>query len=224
MPPHRWARGLRFNVWTCERCGARVIAVPAGRRPAAAPASRRPRISRASRPPTVADAGTDVQVHHSDSTAPAPTATPDQLTRVVIVGMRLKEIHRPEAAAFRPLPQARSVPAYGRVALSGRTGHARNPRLDPAVGPRDRIGEFRLLPRHLRPRGRAASMPSRLRRRQLSNSRARRPQRPCGPGRVRNFVPDAPGSPGTAPARPPGERHAGSDGRAWFPSGAPSSA
>ena len=26
MPPHQWARGLRFNVWTCERCGARVIA------------------------------------------------------------------------------------------------------------------------------------------------------------------------------------------------------
>ena len=23
---HQWSRGLRFNVWTCERCGARVVA------------------------------------------------------------------------------------------------------------------------------------------------------------------------------------------------------
>ena len=236
MPPHRWARGLRFNVWTCERCGARVIApaaprhrgviaVPAGRRLAAAPASRRPRISRASRPPTVADAGTDGQgsPQRLDCTG-THGHTGTNVAAFVIVGMCFNEVHRPEAAAFRPLPPARSVLRTAALrSAAALTGHARNPRLGPAVGPRDRIGKSCLLP-HLRPRGRAASNAVPPAASVASNSRARGPQRRRDPGRVSNLVPDALGSPDSAPARPPGERHAGSDVRAWFPSGAPSSA
>ena len=51
MPPHGWKRGLRFNVWTCERCGARVIApivpTPSQRDhcPGRPEAGRRPRVN-----------------------------------------------------------------------------------------------------------------------------------------------------------------------------------
>ena len=51
MPPHRWVRGLRFHVWRCERCGARVIAPTAptpSRRdhcPGRPEAGRRPRVN-----------------------------------------------------------------------------------------------------------------------------------------------------------------------------------
>ena len=56
---HQWSRGLRFNVWTCERCGARMVAPNApppssrdhcpgqpvaGRRPTTAPPAKRPGI------------------------------------------------------------------------------------------------------------------------------------------------------------------------------------
>ena len=167
------------------------------------------------------------RVHHSDSTAPAPTATRNQRSRV----RHRRPCASTRPAGRRPLPSRpfhrsevflRTVALRSAVTLNR---HARNPLLGPADGPRDRIGESRLLPPHLRPKGRAASMPSRQRRRQLARTRVargRQPQR--GPGRVSNLVPDALGSPDTAPARPPGERHAGSDVRAWFPSAAPSSA
>ena len=54
MPPHQWSRGLHLNVWTCQRCGARVVA------PNAPPPSRRGhcpgRLAAGSRPPVTAAA------------------------------------------------------------------------------------------------------------------------------------------------------------------------
>ena len=154
-----------------------MITAPAGRRLAAGPTSTRPRISRASRPPTVADAGTDGQgsprrldctgTHGcTESTQPHSSSS----------AMRFHEACRPEANCssrrfHRPEVFPRTAAWRSAAAL---TGHARNSLLGLAVGPRDRIGKSRLPPRHLRPRRRADSMPSRLRRRWLSNSRGPR--------------------------------------------------
>ena len=61
MPLHQWSRGLRFNVWTCERCGARVVAPneppPSGRDhcPGRPEAGSRPRVTAAANRPGITE-------------------------------------------------------------------------------------------------------------------------------------------------------------------------
>ena len=167
-------------------------------------------------PRTVADAGTDGEgsPQRLDWTS-THGHTRINVAAFVIVDMRCNEACRPEAAAFQPLPQARSVPAYGPVALGRGTDRAR---AQSPVRPRRRVTRpYSGIPPAAtslateRARGHHAVAPAAWV--AFETPGPADPDVGVAPGRVRNVVPDALGSPDKAPARPPAERHAGSDVR-----------